>query len=48
MSSWARRHAKDPVDHKRKRELEERMNEQQEGVTMYSVTGKRNKFLQAV
>ena len=48
VSSWARRHAKDPVDHRRKRELQERMNEQQEGVTMYSVTGKRNEFLQAV
>ena len=48
VSSWARRHAKDPVDHRRKRELEERMYEHQEGTTMYSVTGKRNEFLQAI
>ena len=48
VSSWARRHAKDPVDHRRKRELEERFQELQEDTTLYSATGKRADFLRAL
>ena len=48
VSSWARRHAKDPVDHRRKRELEERFQKLQEDTTLYSATGKRADFLRAL
>ena len=48
VSSWARRHAKDPVDHRRKRELEERLQKLQEDTTLYPASGERADFLRAL